>query len=141
MRVNKRKPRNEVSAPPSTSTKEYEKTVSEVEKTAAANLKEHNKLMKQIKKLEEENANLKLQQELNVPLNAHEKKIINAIKVESIAQKKDEPILSATKLKGHYKVHRSHYRKAVDSLLEKEMISIKKVTYSGEVTTFAWKIL
>lgn len=74
-------------------------------------------------------------------LNAQEKKIITAIKTEALIQKRNDPILSTTKLRKIYKVSSRYLMPSLDYLIGKNMIERREVVYSGKVTTFSYRII
>ncbi len=93
---------------------------------------------KKLKELERENENLKAGRR---EFKANEKRLINAIRSESILQGKESPVIGRTRLKKEYNINSKYLDLAIEALLEMKVIERKEVPYSQNIQTYEWKIL
>lgn len=93
---------------------------------------------KKLKELKRENANLKAGKR---EFKANEKRLINAIRSESILQGKEKPVIGRTRLKKEYNINSKYLDLAIEALLEMKVIERKEVSYSQNIQTYEWKIL
>lgn len=102
--------------------------------------KDSEELAKLKKELKEAREQLKTIKEVGIPLTKNENKILAAIRSEELIQETKSPQISYNRFRKEYKVSSNYYRKSVDSLLAKGMITQEETSYSGEITTFRWTI-
>lgn len=93
---------------------------------------------KKLKAMEEEISHLKT---TSAPLTANEKKLLSAIRSETILQETEQPIIGRSRLKKEYKINERYLGDAVEGLIQKNVIKRKYVNYSGKVKTSQWEIL
>ena len=75
------------------------------------------------------------------PLKKNEYKLLNAIRSESVAQNKDEPIIGRSLLIKKYKIGPNYLTSSILSLEEKGLIKRNEIPYSSTQTTNSWKLL
>ena len=96
----------------------------------------------QIQKLENENKLLKSQKEyMSRSLNNNLNKFINAIQEETKLQGTKWPIISTTTLRNIYKVSSNSFSACLSYGLDMNIFERKKAVYSGNVSTYSYKIL
>lgn len=96
------------------------------------------KLKRELKEAKEE---LKTIKECGTPLTKNENKILAAIKSEELKQGTKSPQISYNRFRKEYRVSSSYYRKSINSLLKKGLITKDEIPYSGEIITFRWTII
>jgi len=69
------------------------------------------------------------------------KKLLFAVGEESKIQNSDWPNISTNKLRKHYKVTADSFKHCLAYGIDKKMIERKEVAYSGNVTTWCYRLL
>ena len=103
--------------------------------------------LKKIEKLEIENLKLKAKNrsqdypKISKSLSNNLQKLLNAITKEAKLQGTEWPTLSTNKLRKKYKVTANSFGQCLEFGLKNELFERKEISYSGNVPTFAYKVL
>lgn len=125
-------------------TKKEDKSFNNVMESISSNWKkpiEPGELEKLKNELEKAKAKIEALESTQEGFTKNEKKIIAAIKSESLKQNTDMPIISYNTFRKTYKVSSDYYRPSIESLIKRKVITREEAIFSGDVKTKRWKIV